>query len=126
MKIRALCCGAVLSLAGSYAVACEHPPLAKVPTVEEVDNLGQEIPRIQSSVQEYHAAMQEYTQCLQSEVDEAESNGAPELAQNLLVQRNNAAVAEVEAVLAQFNKLVEEADGNTSQIEQQGGGSGGN
>lgn len=122
MKLRALCCAAALSLAAPYAVACEHPPLAKVPTIEEVESLEQQIPGIQSRVQEYHAAMQEYTQCLQSEVDEAQSNGAPELAQNLLVQRNNAAVAEVEAVLAQFNQLVEEADGDTSQIEQQGGG----
>lgn len=125
MKIRVLCCGAALSLAASHAAACNNPPLAKVPTLEEVENLEQQLPEIQSSVEEYHAAMEAYTECLQSEVDEARENGAPELAQTLLVQRNNAAVAEVEAVLQQFNQLVQEARGGT-QIEQQGsGGAGG-
>lgn len=118
MTIRALCCGAALSLAASHAAACDNPPLAQVPTLDEVENLQEELPAIQSSVQEYHAAMQEYTQCLQSEVEDAQSNDAPELVQTLLVQRNNAAVAEVEAVIQQFNKLANEAGGG-GQIEQQ-------
>lgn len=117
MIFRALCCGTVLSLAASYAAACENPPLAKVPTPEEVDNLEpQRLTEIQGRVEEYHAAMDEYTRCLQAEVEEAEANDAPELVQSLLVQRNNSAVAEVEAVVQQFNQLVESVNGD-AQVE---------
>lgn len=118
MTFRLLCSGAALSLVASYAAACENPPLAKIPTPEEAENLAEQIPEIQTEVEEYHAAMQEFTNCLRSEVEQARSDDAPELVQNLLVQRNNAAVAEVEAVVAQFNQLVEQANGGT-RIEQE-------
>ncbi len=107
MTFRVLCCGAVLSLAASYAAACDNPPLAMVPTAEEAEDLAQQLPDIRSEVEEYHAAMQEYTSCLQSEVEQAKADGAPDLVQNLLVQRNNSAVAEVEAVVAQFRQLAD-------------------
>lgn len=110
MIIRTICCGAVLSLAASHAAACENPPLAQVPTPEETENPAEDIPAVQSEVEGYYAAMQEYTQCLQAEVEQARADDAPDLVQNLLVRRNNAAVAEVEAVVEQFRQLVDEFD----------------
>ena len=117
MIFRVTCAGIALSLAGSHTLACENPPLAQVPTPEEAANLEQNIGEIQNSVLEYQQAMQEYTACIQEEVEQARADGAPELVQNLLVRRNNAAVAEAEAVIAQFNSLVETVSGGT-QIEQ--------
>lgn len=115
MRSTALFCGAVLGLAASYAAACENPPLAPVPTAQEVENLSAQIQEVQTSVREYHAAMEEYTACLQAEVDRARADEAPDLVQNLLVQRNNAAVAEVDAVVAQFNQLVRTFDSESGQ-----------
>lgn len=112
MSFRALCFGAALGLVASQAMACDNPPLAKVPTPDEAEDIdGQGMQALQARVEEYHEAMEKYTSCLQDAVEDAKADNAPDLVQNLLVKRNNAAVAEVEAVVEQFNVLVKSMSG---------------
>lgn len=112
MNLRVLCCGVALGLVASHAAAqCDNPPLVQVPTAGEAEDSEQDLEDLQARVQEYHAAMEAYTSCLQAEIDEARAESRSELIQTLLVARNNAAVAEVEAVVAQYNQLVQSGGG---------------
>lgn len=95
---------AVLAACVSYsAYACDHPPLVEIP--EEVGQ-GRAMERVREATQLYMQSMTAYTQCLQAEIA-ALGDDAPRLQQALLVARNNAAVAEVEAMLQIYEQRVE-------------------
>ena len=92
------------ALLGAPAVsACELPPLAAVPAAKDVGNKQKEI---LADVQRYHDAMTAYADCLEKELTTAGGNDAPPLTKTLLVNRYNAAVAEVQAVLKAFDDNV--------------------
>lgn len=91
-------------LLGAEALsACEMPPLAAVPAAKDVGGKQKEI---LADVQRYHDAMTAYADCLKKELVAAGGNDAAPLTKTLLVNRYNAAVAEVQAVLKAFDENV--------------------
>jgi hypothetical protein len=91
-------------LLGARAVsACEMPPLAAVPAAKDVAGKQKEI---LADVTRYHDAMTAYADCLKKELVAAGGNDAAPLTKTLLVNRYNAAVAEVQAVLKTFDENV--------------------
>jgi hypothetical protein len=84
--------------------ACEMPPLAAVP--ESKDVVGGKQKEVMADVQRYHDAMTAYADCLKKELIAAGGNDAAPLTKTLLVNRYNAAVAEVQAVLKAYDENV--------------------
>jgi hypothetical protein len=93
-------CGLFGARAGS---ACEMPPLAAVPIGKDVVGKQKEV---MADVQRYHDAMTAYADCLKKELIAAGGNDAAPLTKTLLVNRYNAAVAEVQAVLKTYDENV--------------------
>ena len=89
-------------LAADAVSACEMPPLAAVPEAKDVGGKQKEIT---ADVQRYHDAMTTYADCLKKELMAAGGNDAAPLTKTLLVNRYNAAVAEVQAVLKAFENV---------------------
>lgn len=91
------CLLAVL-VAGGFATnvhaGCEQPPLVVIPPGEE---LAEPDDTVRDETNTYFQAMQIYVDCIRAEL-EAGGDDVSELFKRLLVQRNNRAVAEAEAV----------------------------
>jgi hypothetical protein len=82
------------------AAGCDNPPLVNIPADEDLSKRQME--RVTEETQQYFTAMQEFVACLQAELQSAGGDDAPTLYRNVLVQRNNAAVAEAQAVQKWF------------------------
>jgi hypothetical protein len=95
-----------MSGAASMALACDMPPLVAIPEKEAVGDKG---PQIQAEFQKYYDGMKAYSACVQAELKAAGQDTAPTLMKAVLVQRNNSAAAEVEAVLKALNAAVPNA-----------------
>jgi hypothetical protein len=96
------CVGAALLLVGAAMSAhagCEQPPLVQIPAAEEIE--GNES-RVADDMEAYFLGMQEYVNCIRAEIESA-GDDASELYRRVLVQRNNLAVAEAEAVQRWFS-----------------------
>jgi len=59
----------------------------------------------QAEVRAYQAAMNEFVACIDSEAD-AQGEKAPDEFKSLMIERHNAAVAEMEGVAAAFNEQI--------------------
>jgi hypothetical protein len=94
---------ALLCNVTGVALACDYPPLVVIPAKEDV--AGKE-EAIRAETATYFAAMQAYTKCIQDELAAAGGEEAPALTKAVLVQRNNLAVAEAQAVLKTFTANV--------------------
>jgi len=94
-----LCAAAVDARAG-----CEHPPLVQIPPQEQIP--GNES-RVIADTEAYFRAMEAYVNCIRAEIDAAPED-ASELYLRVLVQRNNNAVAEAEAVQRWFLSRIPE------------------
>ena len=86
--------GLLVAIAG-VANACDLPPLVVIPPKE--NNVGKE-DSLREAYIKYREAMQAYTQCVQADLAAAGGDAAPVIVKAALVQRNNAAVAEVTAM----------------------------
>jgi hypothetical protein len=86
--------GLLVTIAGA-ANACNLPPLVVIPPKE--NNVGKE-EGLRDAYIKYREAMQAYTQCVQADLAAAGGDSAPVIIKAALVQRNNAAVAEVTAM----------------------------
>lgn len=95
----------VCSAALEVQAGCDQPPLVMIPAPE--DSEGNE-DRIFAETEQYFLAMQEYVNCIRAELDSA-GHDASELYQSMLVQRNNLAVTEAEAVQRWFLSRFPEA-----------------
>ena len=103
------CVGVALLLggaAGNAHAACEQPPLVQIPAATE--DLDDNESRVVEDTEAYFLAMQEYVSCIRAEIDSA-GDDASELYVNVLVQRNNFAVAEAEAVQRWFSSRYPDA-----------------
>lgn len=80
------------------AVACTVPPLVNIP-----DDAKSQAEKVQQEFKDYYDKMKGYTACIQNELTAAGGDNAPKLTKMVLVARNNAAVAEVEAVRKQLD-----------------------
>lgn len=95
LVIALLVCGAALDAHG----ACEQPPLVQIPPPEALE--GNE-DQVVADTRAYFQGMKAYVDCIRAEIDSAGTD-ASELYLRMLVQRNNLAVAEAEAVQRWFN-----------------------
>jgi len=93
----------ILAGLSSSALACDLPRLAAVPDPSGLSE--QQRRAVQQEVAAYFEAMKAYTACLQTDIVAAGGDDAPKY-RAVLVNRNNAAVAEAEAVLKAFGKYV--------------------
>ena len=94
----------LLALAGGLAAGahadCEQPPLVVIPDDDE--DLEAREAEVNEATRAYFQAMQEYVTCIREELAAA-GDDASELFITVLVQRNNAAVTEAEAVQRWYN-----------------------
>ena len=97
-SLKALSVIAACGLAPNAFAACEQPPLVMIPAQEDIEGNEREIVE---ATQAYFEGMQEYVSCIQQELAAA-GDSPPALVRNVLVQRNNSAVAEAEAVQRLF------------------------
>jgi hypothetical protein len=108
MKITKVLCAGLLSAVSGVGLACDLPPLVAVPAKEDV---GDKAALVSAEVTAYVEAMRTYTTCVQAELAAAGGDSAPTIIKAVLVQRNNQAVAEVDAVLKQYNESIGAAAG---------------
>ena len=111
MRIGAIVFGAILSGIASGALACELPKLVVIPAKDQV--AGKEAD-IRTAAAAYFTGIQAYTTCLQAELADAGGDSAPPLVRQVLVSRNNAAVAEAQFVMKQFTDNVGPAEGSAA------------
>ena len=98
MNVRHSVLGSLLLVMSTAAAACDLPALMVVPPAGTVDDLaGQRI----AQMQRYVTGIREYTACVQAEIA-----SAPESMRDVLIRRNNAAVAEAKAVMDLFGERV--------------------
>lgn len=113
----------LLAIAGGCAASahadCDQPPLVVIPAEEEI--LEAREAEINEATREYFQAMQEYVTCIREEL-EAAGDDASELFVAVLVQRNNSAVAEAEAVQRWYNgRFPSDANGFDEDTNQPDG-----
>lgn len=99
---RTIVAGLLVTVAGA-AGACEMPKLILIPAKENA--VGKE-EGLRTAFGQYRQGMEAYTQCVQAELTAAGGDKAPASLKAALVLRNNAAVAEVQAVDKLFNQNV--------------------
>ena len=93
----------LLCAISSTGFACTMPPLVAIPAKDKVGDQG---PALKDATSAYFDAMKAYTSCVQAALAAAGGDAAPSLMKSLLVARNNAAVAEAEAVKKLFEASV--------------------
>jgi hypothetical protein len=103
MKISAIIGGGVLAGIAGSALACDLPKLVVIPPKEQV--AGKEA-EIRAAANAYFTGMQAYAACIQAELAGAGGDAAPKVVKDVLVRRNNDAVAEVEFVMKLFTDNV--------------------
>lgn len=111
MRITAIVAGAILTGVTGSALACELPKLVAIPAKDQI--AGKEA-EVRTAAAAYFNGMQAYTTCLQAELESAGGDSAPLLVRQVLVARNNAAVAEAQFVMKQFTDTVGAPDGGAS------------
>jgi hypothetical protein len=97
---------ALAALAASFAftaAACENPAMISIP--DGKNSTMEQLLAAQAQVKTYMAAMQQYLDCVNGELD-AQGEAAPEEFKSLMVARNNTAVSEMESVAAAFNEQI--------------------
>jgi hypothetical protein len=104
---------AACTLLSVRAMACELPTVPQIPGEDDLEP-GPAAQQIALEVQDYFLAMQTYTECVVAELDSAGGDNAPQPLRRLLIARNNAAIAEAEAVQKLWNDRAESA-GLTAQ-----------
>jgi hypothetical protein len=107
--------GLWLGALASTTMACDLPPLVAIPAK---DKIGDQAAAIRDATKTYFDAMKVYTDCVQAELTAAGGNSAPSVTKAVLVARNNAAVAEADAVKKLFEANVGGLAGNVVPASQ--------
>jgi hypothetical protein len=95
--------GLWLGALASTTLACELPPLVAIPSKDKV---GDQAAALRDATKVYFDAMKAYTDCVQGALTAAGGDSAPTLMKTVLIARNNAAVAEADAVKKLFDANV--------------------
>jgi hypothetical protein len=104
MTVREVLFGSLLMMCGNFAAAaCDLPALMVLPPAGTADDFAAQ--RI-VEMQRYVTGIREYTACVQAELAAAGGDAAPESLRNVLIRRNNGAVAEAKAVMELFGERV--------------------
>jgi hypothetical protein len=93
----------LLCAISSTSLACTMPPLVAIPAKDKVGDQG---PALREATSAYFDAMKTYAECVQAALSAAGGDSAPTLMKSMLIARNNAAVAEAEAVKKLFDANV--------------------
>jgi hypothetical protein len=104
--MKTLTCWSVVAVAGCFAfaaAACENPTLVSIP--EGKASTLEQMLAAQAQVKTYQAKMNQYLACIDAESD-TQGEKAPNEYKALMVNRHNAAVAEMEGVAAAFNDQI--------------------
>ena len=107
MRLTAIVCGGIVTAIAGSAMACDLPKLVVIPPKDQV--AGKE-DAIRAEAKAYITAMQAYTACIQAELVGAGGDAAPAVVKRVLVNRNNAATAEMEFVMKLFTSNVGAVD----------------
>jgi hypothetical protein len=107
MRITTLIGGGLLTGIASSALACDLPKLVVIPPKEQVAGKEEEI---RTAAKAYITAMTAYTACIQAALVGAGGDAAPAVVKRVLVDRNNAATAEMEFVMKLFTTNVGPVD----------------
>lgn len=121
MKLLQLTSGLILAGAGASALACDYPVLAEMPA-DKVSG-GHVQNKIDDDMLRYLEDMREYVDCITAEYTEASGHGATQVHLSLLAMRNNAAVAELNAVKTVYEARVQSVDdllGNSGIVTEEG------
>ncbi len=102
---RIICAGLLCGVA-TTSFACEMPALVAIPAKEAIAGKEQQVA---DALAVYYQGMQAFTTCVQNELSAAGGESAQPVVKAVLVQRNNAAVAEVQAVMKLYKDTVGEA-----------------
>ncbi len=103
MRLTTILCGGLFAATTGTAMACSLPKLAVIPPKDQV--AGNEA-AITAAMTEYSNAMDAYVGCIRAELDAAGGDNAPALVKNVLVLRNNTAVAEKEFMIKLYTENV--------------------
>jgi hypothetical protein len=103
----------LLGSIGSTALACEYPALPVIPPPDGLSTREKE--RVQEDVVKYFDGMRVYAGCVQAELTAAGNDAAPTSIKNVLVARNNAAVAEAQAVIKLYEPYSPKASPGTEE-----------
>lgn len=98
MSVRLSVFGSLLLVMSTAAAACDLPALMVIPAAGTVDDFAS---RRIAEMQRYMTGIREYTACVQAEIA-----AAPESMRDVLIRRNNAAVAEANVVMDLFGERV--------------------
>lgn len=112
MKMSRISVAVAAFLAGSAALACEIPSMIMIPADEQARQ--REAEHVRAEAEAYLNGMSAYAQCIRAELDAAGGEEAPPMLRSLLVQRNNLAAAESEAVMNWFKEAFGEGDANSA------------
>lgn len=116
MKVSVILAAGLLTGVSATALACDLPPLVDIP--KDTKSHEQDV---RNTVQAYFDQMKTYTACVQQALNDAGGDNAPKLTKAVLVARNNAAVAEVEAVMKLFKAASEGGDAGPQPAEDESG-----
>lgn len=108
MRISTILCGGILTGIAGSALGCDLPKLVAIPPKDQV--AGKET-EIRAAAVAYFTGIQAYTACVQAELAGAGGDSAPLVVRQVLVARNNAAVAEAQFVMKQFTDNVGPPEG---------------
>jgi hypothetical protein len=110
ITLSALLLGGAISAAS--AAGCDNPPLVQLPAAEKAGKkesskkeMEKEQGKAKEAMEKYYTALQAYVACTQEALKSAGGDNAPALYKSVLVSRNNAAVAEWEAVQKWYASL---------------------
>jgi len=107
--------GLLLGALATTTLACDLPPLVVIPPKDKV---GDQAAAIRDATKAYFDQMKMYTDCVQAELTAAGGNNAPTVIRTVLIGRNNAAVAEADAVKKLFEASVGPTVVPASQFNQ--------
>ena len=107
--------GLWLGALATTSMACDLPALVVIPPKDKV---GDQSAAIRDATKAYFDQMKVYTDCIQAELTAAGGNSAPTVMKTVLIARNNAAVAEADAVKKLFEASVGPTVVPASQFNQ--------
>src|SRR5215831_21350707 len=92
-----------LCSAAARAYACDLPSIPLIPAQSEV---GERLDQVRAEASVYFSGMRAYSACVQAELKAAGGDAAAGVVKAMLVARNNAAVAEAQAVQKLFEERI--------------------
>lgn len=104
MTVLRSCCAAAAALFAFSVLACDAPSVVAIP--DGATSTTEELLEVQAEVRAYMAAMEDYLDCLDQEMEQAGGEEAPAEYRSAMITRYNTAVGEMEAVAAAFNEQV--------------------